>query len=266
MIDPLQAIGLAFIQGITEFLPVSSSAHLVLAPSLLGWPDQGLAFDVAVHLGTLVAVVGYFRSDLWAIVRACLPFNSVKGSAEGLALAKLLLVASLPVFAAGAVFEEVVETALRNPHVIATTTAVFGILLWAADRLGGRRRTLETLRWSDALLIGLAQAMALVPGVSRAGVTMTAARALGLDRRSAVRFSFLLAIPVILGASVFKAIDLVGSPQAMLWYVFGLGVVVSACSAWCVLVVFLRVIEKSGMLVFVLYRLLLAAFLFYWFQ
>jgi undecaprenyl-diphosphatase len=266
VIDPLQAIGLAFIQGITEFLPVSSSAHLVLAPSLLGWPDQGLAFDVAVHLGTLVAVVGYFRSDLWAIVRACLPINSVKGSVEGLALAKLLLVASLPVFAAGAVFEEVVETALRNPHVIATTTAVFGILLWAADRLGGRRRTLETLRWSDALLIGLAQAMALVPGVSRAGVTMTAARALGLDRRSAVRFSFLLAIPVILGASVFKAIDLVGSQQAMLWYVFGLGVVVSACSAWCVLVVFLRVIEKSGMLVFVLYRLLLAAFLFYWFQ
>ena len=266
MIDPLQAIGLAFIQGITEFLPVSSSAHLVLAPSLLGWPDQGLAFDVAVHLGTLVAVMGYFRSDLWAIVRACLPIDSVKGSAEGLALAKLLLVASLPVFAAGAVFEEVVETALRNPHVIATTTAVFGILLWAADRLGGRRRTLETLRWSDALLIGLAQAIALVPGVSRAGVTMTAARALGLDRRSAVRFSFLLAIPVILGASVFKAIDLVGSPQAMLWHVFGLGVVVSACSAWCVLVVFLRVIEKSGVLVFVLYRLLLAAFLFYWFQ
>ena len=140
MIEPLQAIGLALIQGITEFLPVSSSAHLVLAPSLLGWPDQGLAFDVAVHLGTLVAVLGYFRSDLWAIVRACLPINSVKGSAEGLALAKLLLVASLPVFAAGAAFEEVVETALRNPHVIATTTAVFGILLWAADRLGGRRR------------------------------------------------------------------------------------------------------------------------------
>ena len=102
MIEPLQAIGLALIQGITEFLPVSSSAHLVLVPSLLGWPDQGLAFDVAVHLGTLVAVLGYFRSDLWTIVRACLPINSVKGSAEGLALAKLLLVASLPVFAAGA--------------------------------------------------------------------------------------------------------------------------------------------------------------------
>ena len=108
MIEPVQAIGLALIQGITEFLPVSSSAHLVFVPSLLGWPDQGLAFDVAVHLGTLVAVLGYFRSDLWAIVRACLPINSVKGSAEGLALAKLLLVASLPVFAAGAALEEVV--------------------------------------------------------------------------------------------------------------------------------------------------------------
>ena len=116
MIEPLQAIGLALIQGITEFLPVSSSAHLVFVPSLLGWPDQGLAFDVAVHLGTLVAVLGYFRSDLWAIVRACLPSNSVKGSVEGLALAKLLLVASLPVFAAGAALEEVVETALRNPQ------------------------------------------------------------------------------------------------------------------------------------------------------
>lgn len=266
MIDPLQAIFLSLVQGVTEFLPVSSSAHLILVPSLLGWPDQGLAFDVAVHMGTLVAVLFFFRRDLCAVGGLLFAKRSAQASHEAAHITGMVMIASVPVFAVAVAIEDLIETVLRHPQVIASTTAVFGVLLWSADRFGRRHRALETMRWSDALCIGLAQALALVPGVSRAGITITAALALGLDRQSAVKFSFMLAIPVIFAAGVFKGVGLVLAPVPVAWNILALGTVLSALSAYAVLVVFLRVIERTGMLVFVIYRLVLAAFLFYWFQ
>lgn len=202
--DLLHAVILAVVQGFTEFLPISSSGHLVLLPGFLDWEDQGLAFDVAVHLGTLAAVVWYFRHELVAMTRAWL--TSVRGGDGGqdARLAWAIIWGTVPVVLAGAFLAGPAIDSLRAPLLVAATTGGFGLLLWLADRRGAKTRDEYSLQWSDVMLIGLVQALALIPGTSRSGITMTAGLLLGLSREAAARFSFLLAVPVILAAAVYE--------------------------------------------------------------
>ena len=253
-----QVVVLALIQGVTEFLPVSSSAHLVLPAALTDWPDQGLAFDVAVHCGTLVAVLCYFRHDLRAFARA-LPASrwglaaGARWDANLHLLAKIAL-ATVPVALAGLAFAPLVEARLRGIGVIATTTIVFGLALWWADRRHGREPALGEPTYPQALLIGLAQAVAIVPGASRSGVALAAALALGLGRVAAARFAFLLAIPAIAGAAVLMAPRSAGTVP---WPMLLAGFAVAAASAFCCITAFVRFLERTGMTPYVIYRVLL---------
>lgn len=259
--DSLQAIVLALVQGLTEFLPISSSAHLILFPRLAGWEDQGLAFDVAVHVGTLTAVIAYFRREVARMFSAWLQ-SMVAGrrTAEG-RLAWQVVLGTLPVALSGLVFHDLIETWLRSPLVIAASTIVFGLLLGWSDRRGRQSRDEYTLRLADVLLIGCAQALALIPGTSRSGITMTAALALGLTRTGAARFSFLLSIPVILIAGGYETLKLVQQEGEVAWGAILAGSVVAAISAYLCIHFFLQLIERIGMLPFVVYRLVLGAFL-----
>ncbi len=259
------AFWLALLQGLTEFLPISSSAHLILMPRLLGWADQGLAFDVAVHVGTLMAVVIYFRSELAVIVREWLLSLYQREVNEHAVLGWGVILGTIPVGLVGLLAKEWIETTLRSPLVIATTTIVFGLLLGAADRWTRGSRPLKKLTWRDALIIGVLQSVALIPGTSRSGITITGGLLLGFDRVSAARFSFLLSIPVIILAGGLKTLDLIHADTAVDWYVLSLGVAVSALSAYACIGWFMRLLEKTGMLPFVLYRLVLGAGLFYLF-
>ena len=255
------ALILALVQGITEFLPISSSAHLILPSQLLGWPDQGLAFDVAVHLGTLSAVCLHYRSDLARMFAGAGRGLVERRLNDDLRLGLLVVWATIPAVVLGFAFKDWVETAARSAEVITVTTLVFGVLLWVADRVGPRRLTLAHLGWMAALMVGLAQAVALIPGTSRSGITITAALLLGYTRTEAARFSFLLSIPVILGAALLKGKDLVTATQAVDWTLMATGFAVSAVTAWLAIVFFLRLLERVGMLPFVIYRLLLGAVL-----
>lgn len=250
-------------QGLLEFLPISSSAHLILVPAVLGWQDQGLAFDVAVHVGTLLAVVIYFRRELASILRDW--FKSLATRREVTQNAVLgwgMIIGTVPVGVAGLLAKDWVETLLRSPLVIAAATIVFGGLLWLAQVLGSQRRGLDRLTWQDALVIGLFQAVALIPGTSRSGITLTGGLLLGLERAAAARFSFLLSIPVIFLAGGIKAMDLLQAETAD-WYALALGIAVSGISAYGCIGWFLRFLERVGTLPFVLYRLVLGAVLLY---
>ncbi len=259
--DNLQAIILALLQGLTEFLPISSSAHLILMPVLFGWEDQGLAFDVAVHVGTLLAVVAYFRHDLVRLLGAWLQSLTGKGiTAEG-RLAWLVLLGTVPVVLAGLQLHDLIEISLRSPLVIAVTTIVFALLLGWADRASRHLRDEYALRLKDVLVIGLAQALALIPGTSRSGITMTAGLALGLTRSAAARFSFLLSIPVIALAGGYETNKLLQLDEPVAWDMLLLGTSVAGVSAFLCIHFFLRLIERIGMLPFVIYRLLLGAVL-----
>lgn len=259
--DTLQTILLALLQGLTEFLPISSSAHLILLPRLLGWGDQGLAFDVAVHVGTLAAVMFYFRHELLRLLLAWSGSCMNRELNADARLAWLLLLASVPVAVAGLLLNDVIETHLRSPLVIALATIVFGVLLGLADRRGRQVRGEVSLTVTDVIWIGLAQALALIPGTSRSGFTMTAGLALGLTRSAAARFSFLLSIPVILMAGVFESLQLLQQPDSVAWGDILLGTAVAGTSAYVCIHLFMRLIERVGMLPFVVYRLLLGVFL-----
>jgi undecaprenyl-diphosphatase len=261
--DMLQITLLALLQGLTEFLPISSSAHLVLLPRLVGWGDQGLAFDVAVHVGTLLAVVGYFRHELRVILMDWLRSLAGGGTSANARLGWLVLLGTLPVAVAGWLLHDLVETALRSPLVIAVTTILFGLLLGWADWRGRRLRDEHTLGPGGVLFIGLAQVLALIPGTSRSGITMTAGLALGLTRPAAVRFSFLLSIPVIALAGGYETLKLARLAEPVAWDVLFAGTLLAALSAWLCIHYFLRFVDRIGMLPFVLYRLLLGAFLFW---
>jgi undecaprenyl-diphosphatase len=254
-----QVIILALVQGLTEFLPISSSAHLILTPYLLGYADQGLAFDVAVHVGTLAAVVSYFRQQIWAMLRDF--FGNLFGAAAtpNSRLAWAVILGTIPVGIAGLLFKGVVETQLRSDLVIALATIGFGLLLWLADRRGRRIRDEHSLRWTDALIVGAFQALALIPGTSRSGITMTAGLFLGLTREAASRFSFLLSIPTITLSGGLITLDLVQSETAVDWSALGVGVLLSFLTAYACIHYFLSFIERVGMLPFVVYRLLLGA-------
>ncbi len=254
-----QILVLALVQGVTEFLPISSSAHLILSPYLFGFADQGLAFDVAVHLGSLLAVVTYFRRDLLLILRdwgRSLPPRAP--ATRHSRMGWLVILGTVPVVIGGALMKGLVETDLRAPLVIAFTTAVFGLLLWWADLRAPRRRDETTLTLRDALLIGASQILALVPGTSRSGITMTTGLLLGLTRAAAARFSFLLAIPTILMSAGLVTKDLVESAAPVDWYALAQGVLFSALAAYACIHYFLRFIERIGMWPFVLYRLVLS--------
>ncbi len=252
------AIVLAILQGLTEFLPISSSGHLILVPALLGWEDQGLAFDIAVHFGSLIAVVSYFRADILAMIKAV-----ARPSDPNAQLAWKIVIATIPLGLAGLIFADFVEANLRSPMVIATTTAVFGIVLWVADRVGRRSGTEYTMGWPIAIGIGLAQVLALIPGTSRSGITMTAALALGLNREAAGRFSFLLSIPAILMASGWQSLNLIGADLVIDWGRLLVATTVSAVVAFVTIALFLKLISRMGMAWFAAYRILLTAVIVY---
>jgi len=263
-IGALQAALLSLIQGLTEFLPISSSAHLALLPMLTTWPDQGLAFDCVLHLGSLTAVMIYFRHDIW---RLSLGFGrtvaarSINADSDG-RLAWYILLATIPVGLAGLAFKDAVEHDLRTLAVIGTTSILFGLLLGWADWKGERRRQESEWNLRDAMLVGVAQAVALIPGTSRSGITMTAALMLGFTREAAARFSFLLSIPVIVLAGGLKVKDWIEAPdQVASAPILLFGYLLSAVSAWICIHYFLKYLERVGMGPFVIYRLILGAVL-----
>jgi undecaprenyl-diphosphatase len=214
MISNLQAFVLGALQGLTEFLPVSSSAHLVLLPWLMRWSDPGLAFDVALHLGTLLALLIYY----W---REWLDMGLSLGGGDPVArkLLLLLVIASIPGAFFGVLFEKQAETIFRNPMLIAPVLAVMGVILWISDRIGANRRSMAELGLLDAVFIGISQAFAIVPGVSRSGATITTARILGIEREDAANFSFLMATPIIAGAGMLEARKLIaeGLTPEIVW-------------------------------------------------
>jgi len=259
-VETLQIVTLALVQGLTEFLPISSSAHLILVPVLTDWPDQGLAFDVAVHAGTLTAVVLYFRRELARMFVEW--FASFGGRLTADArLAWAVLIGTIPVGLAGILFKDLIETQLRSPMVIAVATIVFGLLLWYADRTGRRSKNEYGLLLCDVLVIGLAQALALIPGTSRSGITITAGLMMGLKREAAARFSFLLSIPVIFLAGSLETVEYLSAASIHDAQPLLVGALMSAVSAYACIHYFLKLLERIGMLPFVAYRLVLGAVL-----
>jgi undecaprenyl-diphosphatase len=251
----IQIIVLSLIQGLTEFLPVSSSAHLILGSKVFSWPDQGLIFDVATHLGTLLAVLVYFRKDLWAMLKPW--FVADKGGAASRQLGLTLIVASIPAIIAGGLLHGWVEAALRDTRVIAFSTIGFGLLLWWADARFARSRLLTDMNMKSGVLIGLAQMLALVPGTSRSGITITMGRMLGFNADSAARFSFLLSIPIIAAAGAYGVLRMLLNDTTIDWFQFSLAVVLSALAGWLCIAVFLALLNRVGLVPFVLYRLAL---------
>lgn len=256
-------IVLALVQGLTEFLPVSSSAHLILVPVISDWPDQGLAFDVAVHVGTLAAVVLYFRIELIQMTRSWLASVAGKGFDQEARLAWAVLFGTIPVGLAGLLFKDYIEVNLRSPLVIAVATLVFGLLLWWADAKGRGARNEHSIGWKDVLVIGIAQACALVPGTSRSGATMTAGLMMGLSRQAAARFSFLLSIPVIVLAGGLETKDYLEHATISDLQPLMLGALISGVSAYLCIHFFLKLLERIGMMPFVIYRIVLALVLYF---
>lgn len=259
--ETLQIVILAIVQGLTEFLPISSSAHLILVPVILKWPDQGLVFDVAVHLGSLLAVIFYFRHEVVVMTSAW--FGSVfkQRHDRDSRLAWWVIIGTIPAVLAGLLFKDIIETDMRSPLVIAWATIGFGILLGFADKVQRHTRDEYSMSLKDVLVVGLFQALALIPGTSRSGITMTAGLFLGLNRDAAARFSFLLSIPVIIASGLFKTRDLIESKVPVEWVLLLLAVGLSAVSAWLCIHFFLQLINRIGMMPFVIYRLVLGALL-----
>jgi undecaprenyl-diphosphatase len=258
-----QVIILAIVQGLTEFLPISSSGHLVLVPVFLGWTDQGLAFDVAVHFGSLIAVVLFFRDDIYGLLRGSLKVLGGDASSLEGRMALGIALGTIPAALAGLAFADWIEANLRSPAVIIFTLAGYAVLMILADQFGKRTREIADVTIKDAVLIGMAQALALIPGTSRSGVTITTAMAMGFERQDAARFSFLLAVPVILLASVYSLIGLLMTELEVAWSQLAIGVIVSAVVAYLSIEFFMRFVNKIGLLPFAIYRLALAGVIFY---
>ncbi|MEX2340444.1 MAG: undecaprenyl-diphosphate phosphatase, partial [Aquisalimonadaceae bacterium] len=263
--DLIAIIVLAVVQGLTEFLPISSAGHLILVPLFTGWDDQGLTFDLAVHIGSLLAVVLYFRRELQLIASDWLTSLATRRPTENAKLGWAVLLGTIPVGLAGLAVKDLVETTLRTPEVgaivIACSLIGFGLLLGLADwRFRGSRSEYQ-MTWKDVLVIGLAQALALIPGTSRSGITMTAALFMGMNREGAARFSFLLSIPVIVLASALQILDVLGGAETLAWGTLMLGVALSAISAYLCIHYFLVFIRKIGMQPFVAYRVILGVIL-----
>lgn len=259
-----QIVVLALIQGITEFLPISSSAHLILPKEVLGWPDQGLAFDVAVHIGSLSAVMIYFRKDIGELIQGWLASVFKQQHSDSSRLAWFVFFATIPTGLAGLLFKDFIEAELRSMQVIMVTTIFFGLYLWIGDSRQNKSIPLVKMTLTMALIIGFSQALALIPGTSRSGVTIATALLLGLHREASARFSFLLSIPIILLTGLLAVIDLIQNnlqTNAELWRDLFLGTVIAGVSAYVCIHYFLRFIQQIGMLPFVIYRLVLGGLL-----
>ena len=255
-----QAFVLGAVQGLGEFLPISSSAHLILTPWLFNWPDRGLAFDIALHWGTLVAVVAYFRLDVWHLIKGFV--HTLRKSTRDFEnnlyqrLSWLIILATIPAAIIGKIFENQVETAFRNPILIAVTLAVVGIVLYLADKYGSKLHNLNHTGWKNALVIGFAQAIAIVPGISRSGATMIAGLAQGMTRQDAARFSFLMSIPIILGAGVLKIPDIAQIENHAEVLV---GFLSSMIFGFLAIKFLIKYISNKSFAIFTWYRLALAA-------
>lgn len=257
-----QAAVLALIQGITEFLPISSTAHLILIPLFTSWPDQGLAYDVALNTATWLAVVIYFRRDIAAIARGfvrSLSERKLGGNHDG-ALAWMALAATIPVGLAGVLAHDLVAGPLRSLEVIGWSSIVWGLVLWAADSRPGKKE-IGSVGWKEAAFVGMAQALALIPGTSRSGITMTAGLFAGLSRTAAARFSFLLAIVVGALAGGKEGADMIGAGEATPWAAVLAGGAVAFVSAYLAIHYFLKLISRSSMVSFVVYRVALGVVL-----
>lgn len=253
-----QAFVLGTLQGLTEFLPVSSSAHLSLTPWVFGWAPAGLGFDLALHVGTLVALFWYFRAEWLELAFGGWLLLRDRNLADPRSKRALLIVlATIPAGIAGLLLESYAETVFRAPIVTAIALIVMGALLWLVDARARRDRTRSGMTWKDALLIGLAQCLALVPGVSRSGSTITAGRALGLERADAATFSFLMSMPIILAAAVLKVPHAIGETGVTVPLV--VGVASAALSSWLAIAVLLRYVTRRSYAVFAVYRFALGA-------
>lgn len=252
---------LGMVQGLGEFLPISSSAHLIITPWLFNWNDPGLAFDVALHWGTLLAVLAYFYNDIWLLIKGF--FHSLSKSTRDLQnniyqkLAWLLIVASVPGAIIGKLLEEKAEHAFRNPLIIVVTMSVMGIVLYVADRVGEKVKNLNHIGWVNALVLGLSQAAAVIPGVSRSGATITAGLFQGFKREDAARFSFLMSVPIIFGAGLLKLPDIlnISGGHAEL----AVGFVSAAIFGFLSIKFLMKYISKSSFAIFTWYRLAFAA-------
>lgn len=265
MLSSLQILVLASVQGLTEFLPVSSSAHLILVPKLFGWLDQGLRFDVAVHFGTLLAVLIYFRRELIKIANDIVLRLCGREATPYSNLGFQLIIATLPVCLIGFLFHDAIEDFLRSPLLIGIFTIIFACVLWWSDKKNSPQKPLADMTSNNALKIGLYQILSLIPGVSRSGITLTAGLQLGFARDEASRFSFLLSIPVIIAAVSLEGYTLLkaDSPinyEPLLW-----GMAISGLCAYACIHTFLKVVNRWGMLPFVLYRFALGSILLVYF-
>lgn len=275
--DFLHILILALLQALTEFLPISSSGHLVLASELFGWDYQGLSFDLALHFGTLLAVLVYFRRDVWELISATLSWRPGQRFTPAQRLAFGIALATIPAGLAGLALGDAGAMLLRHPVFIAINLIVFGILLWLADRHSCRMNpqpsltvgtppgeTFAKVSLGRAMLVGCAQTLALMPGVSRSGATMTAGLFLGLDRAQAARYSFLLSIPVMVLATTHAVWETRNTPLAGINDML-LGAAIAAIAGWFVIHFFLGVIRRIGTVPFVIYRVLLGVFVLVWY-
>ncbi|SOC23873.1 undecaprenyl-diphosphate phosphatase [Thalassospira xiamenensis] len=260
--DLLHSFLLGILQGITEFLPISSSAHLILVPALAGWADQGVAFDLAVHVGTLLAVVLYFHRDVTVLTRDGVTSVVQRRFVGQGKLALFLVVGTLPAAVAGLLLLDIIDSQLRSVQIIFFTTLIFGLVLGWADWRPNRQRELSTLGWRDAVLVGLAQAVSLIPGTSRSGATITAGLLLGLSRQAASRFSFLLAIPITALAASAKLLEVATSDSSVDWTGFLVGGVTSFVMALTAIHFFLKWLNRFGMWPYVIYRVVLAGVIY----
>ncbi len=261
MQEIFQVFVLAVVQGLTEFLPVSSSAHLILVPKLLHWQDQGLAFDAAIHLGTLAAVLLYFRLELTAMTKDWLRSLHTRQRSANSKLAWAIIFGTIPVGLCGLIFNQYISDLLRSTLLIATTTIIFGILLAIAAHFAKQQRNEYQLTWRDVIFIGCAQAIALIPGVSRSGITLTAGLFAGLTNRAAARFSFLLSIPVIVLAGGYEIIKMNHATTTPAWEYLGFGFLVAALTGYACIDLFLKLLDKVGVMPFVVYRIILGVVL-----
>jgi len=264
-----QSIILGAVQGLGEFLPISSSAHLILVPDIMGWPDCGQTFDVSLHMGTLAAVVIYFKNDITRLLKAFL--NTIKTRSIKTFDEKLcyyIILATIPGAVAGKLFEDVIESQVRNsPNLIAVFLIVMGALLMAADDYGKKNIKLEGLTLKSSFLIGLSQALALLPGFSRSGITMTSALALGFNNETAARFSFLLAIPITLGAGVLKGVKLMRTGLGDIAPLhFAGGIITSALVGYAAISFLLKFVQTRSFRSFAIYRFLCGAFVIIYFM
>lgn len=260
--DFIQIISLGLIQGITEFLPISSSGHLILISIILGWQDQGLLTDIVAHAGSLLAVMIYFRRELSAMLQS-VGAPAAPQNQSDIHLLRSIVIATLPIMLAGVWLADIIELYLRDHIVIAFSTILFALFLFYADTTANCRRNEYQLSYSAALLIGCAQIFALIPGASRAGVTMTAALMLGCNKAAAARFSFLLSIPTILAAMAYKSMQLSLAQIQLDWLALISVFVISALVAYLCIKIFVKLVNSIGMLPFVIYRLVLGGCLLF---